>query len=205
VVVTGHEADRLERFLADLATRLQLSIEFARVDDWTLPNGYSVLAGSARIEGDYLLSMSDHLFDPAIVCALAAGVPPEDLILAIDSNVSGELIDLDDATKVAVLPDGTIDRIGKEIEHYNAVDTGVFMAGPGLAMAIRAEIDAGGAGSLSAGVQRLARAGRARTMDIGSARWIDVDDARMLGLAEALLAGEAAMAGAASPSCEGRS
>jgi len=45
-------------------------------------------------------------------------------------------------------------------------------------------------GSLSAGVQRLARADRARTMDIGAARWIDVDDARMLALAERVAASE---------------
>jgi len=190
VVVTGHEADRLERFLSELGKRAQLTIEFARARDWTKPNGYSVLDGSALIAGDYLLSMSDHLFDPAIARALAAGDPPEDLVLAVDSNVSGELIDLDDATKVAVSPEGRIDRIGKELEDYNAVDTGVFMAGPGLANAIRAEIEAGGVGSLSAGVQRLARAGRARTMDIGAARWIDVDDARMLALAESLVASE---------------
>jgi choline kinase len=190
VVVTGHEADRLERFLSGLADRIELPIVFARAQDWTRPNGYSVLDGSAVIEGDYLLTMSDHLFDPAIARALAAAAPPADLILAVDSNVSGELIDLDDATKVAVSPERTIDRIGKELEHYNAIDTGVFMAGAGLAKAIEAEIAAGGVGSLSAGVQRLARAGRARTMDIGSARWIDVDDARMLALAERVVASE---------------
>jgi choline kinase len=190
VVVTGHEADRIERFLSELGEGLELPIVFARAKDWTKPNGYSVLDGSALIDGDYLLSMADHLFDPAIARALAAGDPPADVILAVDSHVAGELIDLDDATKVAVSPDGTIDRIGKELEVYNAIDTGVFMAGPGLARAIRAEIDAGGVGSLSAGVQRLARAGRARTMDIGTARWIDVDDARMLALAERLVASE---------------
>jgi len=190
VVVTGHEADRLERFLSDLSERIALPIDFARARDWTKPNGYSVLDGSALIEGDYLLSMSDHLFDPAIPRALAAGDPPADLILAVDSKISSELTDLDDATKVAVSPDGAIDRIGKDLVDYNAIDTGVFMAGPGLAKAIEAEIAAGGSGSLSSGVQRLARAGRARAMDVGAARWIDVDDARMLALAEGLAASE---------------
>ena len=61
-VVTGHEAARVEAFLAD-AGRL-LPIDTVRVADWDLPNGHSVLAGAARIDGDYLLTMADHLFDP---------------------------------------------------------------------------------------------------------------------------------------------
>lgn len=191
VVVTGHEAERVEHVLAVLGRLLEVPVEFVRVDDCTRPNGFSALAGSARIEGPYLLLMSDHLFDPEIVVRLAGRADSSaDVVLAVDRNPSGDLIDLADATKVAVAPDGRIKRIGKELERFNAIDTGVFVAGPGLAEAIRADIAEGGAGSLSAGVQRLADAGRAQTMDIGAARWIDVDDARMLGLAEAWLAGE---------------
>jgi 1L-myo-inositol 1-phosphate cytidylyltransferase len=200
VVVTGHEGKRLERFLSGLARRLGLTVEFARVEDWQRPNGFSVLAGSALIEGDYLLLMSDHLFDPDIAARLAgASDPTADVVLAVDRNLQGELVDLADVTKVEAAGDGRILRIGKELERYNAFDTGVFVAGPGLAEAIRADIAGGGIGSLSAGVQRLADAGRARTMDIGSARWIDVDDARMLRLAEAWLAEKGATGCAASP------
>lgn len=185
VIVTGHEADRLEEFLHGLGLRAALPISFARADDWTLANGFSVLAGSERIEGDYLLLMSDHLFDPAIVRLLAgASGRKVDVILAVDHNPAGELVDLDDATKVEVSSDRRIVCIGKQIERYNAIDTGVFLARPGLAEAISADIAAGGSGSLSAGVQRLAQAGRAATVDIGNARWIDVDDPRMFGLAE---------------------
>jgi choline kinase len=192
VVATGHRAESVEQILSDLRERLDLPIAFARVDDWTRPNGYSVLAGSARIKGDYLLLMSDHLFDPEIARRLAdASLPAADVTLAVDRNLAGELIDLADVTKVEVDADNRIVRIGKELEAYNAFDTGVFRAGPGLAEAIRADIADGGSGSLSAGVQRLADAGKARTMDIGAARWIDVDDERMLALAEGLVASEA--------------
>jgi choline kinase len=191
IVVTGHEAERLEGFLAGLAERLQLPIAFARAEDWTRPNGFSVLAGSALVEGDYLLSMSDHLFDPRIVRLLVAQAGAKaDVVLAVDGNVNGELIDLGDATKVEVAPDGTIVGLGNEIQRLNAIDTGLFLARPGLADAIRADIAAGGPGSLSGGVQRLAEMGRATTLDVGSARWIDVDDPQMLALAERLAASE---------------
>lgn len=192
VVVTGHEAGRVEAFLAGL----DLPIVCVRAEDWTRPNGHSVLAGSAAIDGDYLLSMSDHLFDPEIVRRLLAG-PRSGMTLAVDYNLSGPLLDIDDATKVDVAADGRILRIGKAISPYNAIDTGLFLATPELAEAIRADIAAGGGGSLSEGMQRLADAGRAATVDAGSARWIDVDSPAMLTFAEQLACSETLTDGAA--------
>ncbi len=183
LVVTGHEAERVEAFLAELRSRLAVPIGWERTRDWSLPNGHSVLAGAAALNGDYILSMSDHLFDPDIVTTLlkrrGTGVT-----LAVDRNLAGPLLDIDDATKVEVGADGHIVQIGKAISPYNAIDTGLFLATPALAEAIRADIAAGGGGSLSEGMQRLADAGMASTVDIGAARWIDVDSPAMLELAE---------------------
>ena len=112
-VVTGHEAARVEAFLATLDG---LAIRTVRVADWNLPNGHSVLAGAAAIEGDFLLTMSDHLFDPAIVRRLIAA-PAAALTLAVDRNLAGPLLDMDDATKVET--DGAaIRRIGKVLDHF---------------------------------------------------------------------------------------
>jgi choline kinase len=186
-IVTGHEADRLETFLADLSERLGLPIHTVRISDWDRPNGYSVLAGAAAIDGDYLLAMSDHLFDPSIVRLLLAA-PPAALTLAVDRDLANPLLDMDDATKVSLGPDGAILRIGKNLERFDAIDTGLFRATPSLAGAIRAAIAAGGAGSLSEGVQRLADQGKATTVEIGGARWLDVDDSIALAKAERMMA-----------------
>jgi choline kinase len=177
-VVTGHEAARVEAFLATLA---DLPIETVRVADWNLPNGHSVLAGAARIEGDYLLTMADHLFDPAIVRALIAA-PAAALTLAVDRNLRSPLIDMDDATKVETRAGGAIVRIGKALERFDAIDTGLFRATPALAEAI------GDGGSLSEGVQRLADRGLAATIDATGLLWLDVDDPAALARAEAMLA-----------------
>jgi choline kinase len=173
-VVTGHEAERVEAFLATL----DLSIATVRVADWDLPNGHSVLAGAAAIHGDYLLTMSDHLFDPAIVRALIAA-PPAPLTLAVDRDLAGPLLDMDDATKVETGDGGAIVRIGKSLARFDAIDTGLFRATPALADAIGA-----GGGSLSEGVQRLADRGRATTCDITGLFWLDVDDPAALAKAE---------------------
>ena len=187
LVVTGYQADRVEAFLAELQGRIDLPIGWERTDDWTRPNGYSVLAGADVLGGDYLLSMSDHLFDPQIV-TLLLGCPGADVTLAVDRHLTGPLLDVEDATKVDVAPDGRIKAIGKALASYNAIDTGLFLARPSLAEAIRADVAAGGHGSLSGGMQRLAGAGLASTVDIGAARWIDVDSPEMRALAEAFVA-----------------
>jgi 1L-myo-inositol 1-phosphate cytidylyltransferase len=192
VVVTGHQAEKVEAFLAALRERSGLTINWVRADDWHCANGFSVLAGSAAIEGNYLLLMSDHLFDAGIIRQLLEGAPAGAAVtLAVDHNLSGPYLDLDDATKVELTADGRILRIGKTIERFDAIDTGIFLATPALAEAISADIAAGGGGSLSEGMQRLADAGRAATIDIGSAHWVDTDDLRMLALAERFVGAEA--------------
>ena len=191
LVVTGHEAERVEAFLAQLQFRLALPIGWERVEDWNRPNGYSVLAGASALNSDYLLSMADHLFDPAIVARLLERRGSR-VTLAVDRSLSSPLLDIDDATKVDVASDGRISRIGKALASYNAIDAGLFLATPALAEAIRADIAAGGGGSLSEGMQRLAEAGLASTMDIGTSRWIDVDSPAMLALAETFVRDSAA-------------
>lgn len=187
-IVTGHQAERLEAFLTLMAARRGLDLRTVRTPDWSRPNGYSVISGAERIDGDYLLLMADHLFDPAILRRLIEAPRGRyGVRLAIDRLVDGPLIDPADATRVEVAEDGTILHIGKTIARFNAIDTGAFLATPELAAAIAASIAAGGAGSLSEGVQHLAARGRAATLDIGAGWWIDVDDPAMHRLAEEAL------------------
>jgi choline kinase len=182
-VATGHEAARLEAFLESLP----FEIVPVRVADWDLPNGHSVLAGAAAIPGDYLLTMSDHLFDPGIVRALIAA-PPAALTLAVDRDLAGPMLDMDDATKVILGEGGAIAAIGKTLPDFDAIDTGLFRATPSLAEAIEAAVTEGKAGSLSDGVQRLAARGAAMTLDVTGLQWLDVDDPVALAKAEAMLA-----------------
>lgn len=185
VVVTGHQAIEIEKFLPALSDRVGIPVISERVLHWSTPNGHSVMAGAARISGDYLLMMADHIFADGILERLARqGTKSRGVTLAIDRRLDNPLIDPEDATWVKTDADGRIEAIGKTITDYDAIDCGAFLATPELAAAIRAAIASGAAGSLSEGMQRLADAGRAATMDIGDAWWIDVDDPRAHALAE---------------------
>jgi 1L-myo-inositol 1-phosphate cytidylyltransferase len=186
VVVTGHEADRLEASLPGISARAGIAIDAERIADWSKPNGFSVMAGAARISGDYLLMMADHIFSAEILAGLARqGSPDRGVTLGIDYRIDSPLVDPDDATWVKHDRDGRIEAIGKTIPEYDAVDCGAFLATPELARAIAAAAALGKPGSLSDGMQLLADQGRAWTMNIGDAWWIDVDDPRALALAEA--------------------
>ncbi len=190
VVVTGHEGARVEAYLAQLSLSAGIAIHAERIADWSKPNGYSVMAGAARIAamggGDFLLMMADHIFSAEILQQLAqAGAADRGVTLGIDRRITSDLIDPDDATWVETGADGFIRAIGKTISGYDAVDCGAFLATQELPRAIAAAITEGKSGSLSDGMQYLADRGRAATLDIGQAWWLDVDDARAHALAEA--------------------
>jgi myo-inositol-1-phosphate synthase len=176
VVVTGYEGERLEQFLGDLAARKSLPVDCVRNPAWRALNGVSVLAAEDQLQDRFVLMMCDHLFDPTILRDLLTRTLAQDeLILAVDRRLDNPLVNRDDVTKVKVDPEGRIEMIGKQLEDFNAYDTGIFLASKSLLRAIGEDIEAGG-GSLSGGVQRLAAHGLARTFDIGARFWIDVDD-----------------------------
>ena len=175
-VVTGYEGDRLDQFLHDLGDRKSVPVETVRNPAWRALNGISVLSAGDHLEERFVLMMCDHLFDPTIVKDLLAQPLGEDeLILAVDRRLDNPLVDRDDVTKVKVGANGRIEAIGKQLDDFNAYDTGIFLASKSLIQAIAEDAEAGG-GSLSGGVQRLAKRGLAKVFDIGARFWIDVDD-----------------------------
>jgi 1L-myo-inositol 1-phosphate cytidylyltransferase len=187
VVVTGHRGAEIAACLPDISERTGVKVDACPVRDWSVPNGHSVLAGAARISGNYLLMMADHVFSADLLRMIVRDMGRQNnTALAIDRNVAGPAIEPDDATWVLRHPDGRIAQIGKQLTRFDAVDCGAFLATPDLAEAIAAGIAEGAAGRLSEGMQRLAAQGAADTIDVSGHTWIDVDDPQMLALAEAM-------------------
>ncbi len=185
-VVTGHQAARLEQELAQIAAKLAVPIAPVRAEDWSLPNGYSVMAGAQHCDAPFLLMMADHIFASDILERLILQPLDNcDAVLAVDRRTTYPLIDAEDATWVKSDASGAIRAIGKTITTYDAVDCGAFLANQNLSAAIKQAIAQGKPGSLSDGMQMLADQGRARVMDIGESWWLDVDDPASQDLAEA--------------------
>jgi 1L-myo-inositol 1-phosphate cytidylyltransferase len=195
VVVVGFQGDRIRDYLGRDPSLAAAGLELVVVDnpDYLCANGVSVLAARAALAGPFLLSMSDHVYDPSIPrLAAAADLAAADLYLCVDRRLE-EVYDPDDATKV-VTSAGRILDIGKTLSCYDAVDTGVFACSSALFSELaRARAEHGDC-SLSDGVRGLAAAGRARVLDIGDAFWQDVDTPGARDRAERILAARATAA-----------
>jgi len=90
-------------------------------------------------------------------------------------------------TKVRVTG-SAITAIGKELDGYNAIDTGIFRINMSLAEELRGAVARRGDASLSDGVRALAARGLFVATDVGDARWIDVDTPEAHVIAERLIA-----------------
>jgi choline kinase len=187
VVVTGYAGDMVERHLDGLARAEGVSIAAVRNDEWEKENGLSVFKAKDLAGDRFILSMSDHLFDPGILRDLALQpVGDDETILAVDFDLRGNAyVDLEDVTRVRVEA-GRIAAIGKGLVDHNAFDTGLFLGTPALFRAL-GESQERGDFTLSGGLKVLAAVGKARVMDIGGRYWIDVDDEKAVAKAEALL------------------
>jgi choline kinase len=101
--------------------------------------------------------------------------------LAADRKIDS-IFDLDDATKVKIEGDQLI-AIGKQLDDYNAIDTGMFLCSDEIFTYLEAAQRDGDC-SLSDGVRLMAADGKVRAVDIGDAWWQDVDTPEMLARAE---------------------
>ena len=183
-VVLGYEADRV-RTVVERHALPGATVRFTYNPDWHLENGVSALCGRELCDGRrFALLMGDHLFQSSVLQRLAAlPVAPDDSLLAIDSSETDPAIAAE-ATKVQLQGDRVI-AIGKDLSHWDALDTGLFVFTPALFDALE-EARRDGETTLSAGVQRLARQRRMRGVDIGAASWCDVDTLDDLRVAESL-------------------
>jgi 1L-myo-inositol 1-phosphate cytidylyltransferase len=166
---------------------LPVPVRFCWNHEFDKPNGTSLLKAKELVDGPTFLVMSDHLWSTNLVERVRAFPLGEDeTVLGIDYKIA-DCVDLDDATKVAVSEDGSrVARIGKMLEQYDALDTGVFRITPAVIRALE-EVEGPAGCSLSQGMAKLAAHGKMRVVDVGDAVWVDVDTPLAHGHAEKLL------------------
>ena len=178
--VVGFESGFVRQAVTKLITT-GLEVVFVENPDWQKQNGISVLAAAQRVHRPFLLTMSDHLFDQEILDRLCEHSTPNELNLAVDRKVDA-IFDLDDAMKVQTNGNRIV-AIGKELESYDAIDTGVFVCPPSIFEYLQAA-KRGNDCSLADGVRAMAAQGLAQAVEIGNAWWQDVDTPEMLSVAE---------------------
>lgn len=161
-----------------------LRIQFIENVEWRKQNGISVLAAAEHVSSPFLLTMSDHLFDDSLIRTLLDHADAGCINLAVDRKIDA-IFDLDDAMKVQTQGE-RIMAIGKTLNDYNAIDTGLFVCGDDLFYYLN-QAKKDGDCSLADGVRSAATEGKARAIDIGDDWWQDVDTPEMFAAAETKL------------------
>jgi choline kinase len=185
VIVVGYRSDLIRAWFDRRS--LGVSVTFVENTDYHKANGISALKARNAIHGNFLLLMADHIFEPETArVLLQQRLAPGEVILAVDPNID-RIFDLDDATKVRRDANHIVD-IGKEITHYDALDTGMFLCSPALFERLEMASKDGNC-SLSDGMRRLIPERRLRALEIGDAQWQDLDTPEALAHAEGIFAG----------------
>jgi len=186
-LVVGYEMDRMIAQVEPLIPS-GVTASFIENRDWRKQNGISVLAAAGHVDAPFLLTMSDHIFDNTIIDRLLNNFDPALLNIAVDRKLDS-IFDLDDAMKVQTSRN-RVTGIGKNLLHYDAIDTGLFVCPLQLFDYLeRAKSESFRKDcSLADGIRSMAGDNKVRAIDIGNAWWQDVDTQQMLQSAEKQIA-----------------
>lgn len=187
VVVTreGYR-DEVASFVRGLAARRSLDMRVLVSPRVSPENGWSALEARGALTEPFLLLMADHLVSPSTLREfVSGGLAGTDLVLGVDPRTGDTGVDAADATKVRLDGERVL-AIGKELEQYDAYDTGLFLCSRAVFDALQ-ESAASGEPSMSAAVRILAAQDRATTRLIDDGYWVDVDTPAQLQRAKRLL------------------
>jgi len=185
-IVVGHKKEVLKEYYN--TKKHKFKITWIDNDEWEKANGVSVLAAADYLKDDnFVLMMSDHIFEPDNISSLMKKeeeLKKNGIILAVDSSFKDKAgIDLDDATKINI-EDERVTAIGKELEEYTSLDTGMFLCSPELFKVLKRLYKKNGDCSLSDGNMELIKKGKFGYHEIGMNMWQDVDTKSDLKAAE---------------------
>ncbi len=137
VIVVGYKSDYITNYLEE-KNNFGFDITIVKNEDWQKGNGLSVLASENAVgDGDFILSMSDHIVSVNAINKIVNFVSAKNLLL-VDPNTEDNF-DIDDATKVDMEGIDII-NIGKEIESYNGLDCGIFRLNKNFFDAMRKQL-----------------------------------------------------------------
>ncbi len=180
LVATGYLGDRIKTKLGD-GSRYRVKITYIENTEWRRGNGVSVLKAKESLREEFILLMSDHIFDDRILKKLVDCDLRSSVILAVDKKEP-----LPGDTKVLERK-GKIVEIGKDIEKSNCIDMGIFLCSPKIFSYIEEAIEEGRE-ELADGIAKAAKNNDVQIFDITQIEsyaskmrkdiapwWIDID------------------------------
>jgi len=184
VIVVGYKGEEIRRWID--SRNLGVEIKWVTNPYWKKKsNGVSLLVAEGHIDAPFAVFMADHQFNPQAVDVLLKNAPENgESVVVVDRRLD-QIFDLEDATKVRLRQEKPV-KVGKTIDDFHAVDTGIFVFSEEIFPALRNSFQEGDC-TLSDGVNHLARKGKIRAVEIGDLFWQDVDTRQAAKYAERML------------------
>ena len=122
-IVIGYRGAAVRKGIGAGARR-GLQIQYILNQDYAKGNARSLLSAKSFTRGEpFLLAMADHMASAELLERMIDVSEPGNL-LGVDYRISDRHVE--EATRVLVDRFGVISHIGKELQRWNGVDTGVF-------------------------------------------------------------------------------
>ena len=185
ILVIGYRAEMLKQYLGD-GSHLGFRVQFVHNPAFAAGNALSLFAARPTLRAEtFLLIMADHLISPALL-KKALKYESKDCALCVDYHPHPFLVE--EATRVWVEGQNRILKIGKNLEKWNAIDTGVFILNreifKGIEKVLRKTRDC----RMSEAMTWLIEKGQGvKACDVTGTFWFDVDTPHDLDQAERLL------------------
>jgi CDP-L-myo-inositol myo-inositolphosphotransferase len=158
VIVVGCLGEKIKEKLGG-GNKYGVKIAYIENREWQKGNGVSVLKAKELLNENFVLLMSDHIFDDRILRKLIDYDTKSTVVLAVDRRKS-----LPGDTKV-LEKEGKIVDIGKNIEKSNCIDIGIFLCSPKIFSYIGESVKEGKT-ELADGIYKAAQNRDAQISDI---------------------------------------
>lgn len=180
LVVIGYHGDQLRNAI-NVIKPPGMRVRFARNDSFMTGNARSLWSAAGHVDGPFVLTMADHVVEPGLIQQLTSAADGREL-LAVE-RVADHDERAGEATRAQVVDTLVVD-LGKAIDRWNALDTGVFWCTPRVFDELTPEMRDGEVGAV---FSAIARRGDLDAVDVTGRQWIDIDTEADLLRAEAML------------------
>jgi CDP-L-myo-inositol myo-inositolphosphotransferase len=158
LIVYGYRGEQLMGYLGN-GERFGVRIDYIFNENWQRGNAVSALKARGFIDENFVLLMSDHIFDSRILSNLINHDAESSIVLAVDRKAPSE-----GDTKVREKR-GKIVEEGKDIEKSDCIDTGIFLCSPKLFFYLEKILEEGRS-ELSDCINKAAKNGDVEIFDI---------------------------------------
>ena len=178
IVIPRGWSRRVLRLIGKLPFDVDIDLVVVRNYEVERENGYSLLLGAEFVKGKFfVLSMSDHIYVPEIPRKLISIVSrfPKRALVAIGADRRPLFVDVGEATKIKVERGRYVLRVGKNLDDFDFIDSGVFLMSSKL-LRVRDKLLEKRTLGVSDVINEVIRMGyRVLAIDITGYPWTEVD------------------------------